>query len=456
MDINTRIKSIVYQKCSLSQKRALLHIENGRNIFITGIPGSGKSFTIMQATKILQANGKNVFITASSSVAADIIEGETFHRWMGLALAEEPYAKLLEHLKKSTELAHKLRTCHVVIIDEAPMLSIKYLKTVDRVLKHIREDTRIFGGIQVIFCGDFSQLTFSDNSNTARFDINSPYAGELLFEHSFWQQFNFVYAELIENHRALDDYDLFKALKNIRYGETTVEDLEYIQKAHGRNWDADLIICPTKEEVYRHNFNRLRTFHAGIVKFKAKNWVENVDLPVIQTVDLALYAPVVLVGTYYLRSHGLPNGITGKVVAIEYPKVTVEFKKKHYVITPVDIKVNSYQTVTQIPLIPFYATTAHKCQGMTIKKKKVFADLTLSFTHSQAYVALSRVTKLEDFSYRGNIRLFQLDTRICRFNKLCYESSISNDIEIPQIYLEPFKKTLTFSQSFLEKMHKHK
>lgn len=48
---------------------------------------------------------------------------------------------------------------------------------------------------------------------------------------------------------------------------------------------------------------------------------------------------------------------------------------------------------TQIPLVPAWAMTVHKSQGMTLNK--VVVDLARSFESGQEYVALSRAISLE-------------------------------------------------------------
>jgi KaiC/GvpD/RAD55 family RecA-like ATPase len=42
----------------------------GHNILITGFPGTGKSFTVIELAKQLKAVGKNVVVTATTGIAA--------------------------------------------------------------------------------------------------------------------------------------------------------------------------------------------------------------------------------------------------------------------------------------------------------------------------------------------------------------------------------------------------
>lgn len=55
---------------------------------------------------------------------------------------------------------------------------------------------------------------------------------------------------------------------------------------------------------------------------------------------------------------------------------------------------------TQIPLMPGWALTMHKCQGMTLSR--VIVDLSRAFEEGQVYVALSRATSLKGLQIVGN------------------------------------------------------
>lgn len=65
-----------------------------------------------------------------------------------LVLNDDKYAKMREGIKK----------CEIIIIDEVSMLSKKDFEQVEIVCRKVKRNSRVFGGIQVIVCGDFYQL----------------------------------------------------------------------------------------------------------------------------------------------------------------------------------------------------------------------------------------------------------------------------------------------------------
>ena len=61
------------------QVSALDAVRKGKNVFVTGGGGVGKSYLVTQIVDELQASGKTVLITASTGKAATLIGGVTCH-----------------------------------------------------------------------------------------------------------------------------------------------------------------------------------------------------------------------------------------------------------------------------------------------------------------------------------------------------------------------------------------
>ncbi|GFW36599.1 ATP-dependent DNA helicase [Trichonephila clavipes] len=69
-------------------------------------------------------------------------------------------------------MAEVLRKCKIIIWDECTMAHKHSLEALDRTLKHIKNNTMLFGGAQLLLSGDFKQTlpviphaTYADEIN---------------------------------------------------------------------------------------------------------------------------------------------------------------------------------------------------------------------------------------------------------------------------------------------------
>ena len=65
------------------QHKALLKARRGKNLFISGGAGTGKSYLLNAIAEDLSALGKAVVIVAPTGIAASHIGGATIHRTFG-------------------------------------------------------------------------------------------------------------------------------------------------------------------------------------------------------------------------------------------------------------------------------------------------------------------------------------------------------------------------------------
>ena len=142
----------------MQQATALKILKSGQNVFLTGSAGSGKTHLLNQYIAYLRAHGVKVAVTASTGIAATHLAGQTIHSWSGLGVKEVITSKDLERIAKKKPVRQRLEQAQVLIIDEISMLSGQNLAGVDQILKHFKGSGEAFGGVQVVFCGDFFQL----------------------------------------------------------------------------------------------------------------------------------------------------------------------------------------------------------------------------------------------------------------------------------------------------------
>src|SRR3989344_7603766 len=71
---------------AMTQETALSILKTGKNIFLTGEPGSGKTHTINRYVAYLKEHGIEPAVTASTGIAATHIGGGTIQSWSGIGV----------------------------------------------------------------------------------------------------------------------------------------------------------------------------------------------------------------------------------------------------------------------------------------------------------------------------------------------------------------------------------
>jgi ATP-dependent DNA helicase PIF1 len=128
-------------------------------IFLDAPGGTGKSFVINTILKKIRSGGKIVLATASSGIAATLLQGgrtlhSTFKIPLDTHLKEQPTCSI----KRGTALAKVIMDAVAIITDEAPMTHKSAYEAVDRTLQDIRGVRQPMGGIPTLLCGDFRQI----------------------------------------------------------------------------------------------------------------------------------------------------------------------------------------------------------------------------------------------------------------------------------------------------------
>ena len=131
---------------------------SGQTFFLSGAGGTGKTFVYRTLCHTLRGMGRIVICVASSGIAALLLPGgRTSHSMLKIpieGLGPESYCSIY----KEDTRAELLRAASLIIWDEVLMQHRFGPEAVSRMLMDLRDDPRPFGGLTVVFGGDFQQI----------------------------------------------------------------------------------------------------------------------------------------------------------------------------------------------------------------------------------------------------------------------------------------------------------
>lgn len=197
---------------------------------VPGCGGTGKSQLIRAITKYFEVTKRLKMLRklAPTSIAAAEIDGLTIHSFLG-ENRKAPRKQRLRNFKPAdAKLEMQWRHVKYLIIDEMSMVGLHLLAKLDRVVKtakHLKPEAP-FGGVNIIFFGDFLQYSpVLDKPLYTNFKI-SPQPTERDIEiqcaQKIMSQINCA-VELVQQMRT-EDTEYMELLNHLRKGQTTMED----------------------------------------------------------------------------------------------------------------------------------------------------------------------------------------------------------------------------------------
>jgi hypothetical protein len=429
----------------MTQAQALEILKTGKNVFVTGPAGSGKTHLINSYIRYLRENLIEAGITASTGIAATHMGGMTIHSWAGIGIAATLTQGDLEAMFEKSYLSKRFEKVKVLIIDEVSMLHHFRFDLVNKVLQNMKGNVKPFGGVQVVLCGDFFQLP----------PVSRPGEPESLFiyKSDSWAEAKFTVCYLSEQFRQKDDDDVLSILNEIRRGDVTETAREYLQSRF--NAKIDLAVEPTR--LFTHNADVDLLNQKELEKLKSDEEVEYFmetkgREALAETLKKSCLAPELLrlkVGARVMCvknnfEEGYVNGTLGIVVSCKEnqdPSIRtasgkiIKIERASWKIEE-DGKVKA--EILQYPLRLAWAITVHKSQGMSLDAVEV--DLSKSFAPGMGYVALSRVRSLDGLTILGmNETALQVHGEVLEFDADLQQLSDEAQSDLEEMTAEALK-----------------
>lgn len=388
----------------MTQEQALTILKSGVNVFLTGEPGAGKTFTINIFRDWLKERGVNYAVTASTGIAATHIGGSTIHSWSGIGVKKKVSYSTANDMHPLAQ--EKIQRAKVLIIDEISMIDAETLDKVDFHLRALKDEDLPFGGLQIVFVGDFFQLPPVTKKDDVHF----------AFEAESWKESNPTICYLSEQHRQSDKVFL-SILEGMRNGTISDEHRSILRSRSEKS----LGVSSSATQLYTHNFDVDMMNDAELDKLPGKpqgfqsssfgypKLVEHLMRNCLSPELLILKQGAIVMFTRNNFDAGYVNGTLGTVTGFtqsEKDPLPIVETKDGRIIVPSraqwvfeeDGLVKA--SFSQIPLKLAWAITVHKSQGMSLDEASI--DLSNTFEYGQGYVAISRVRTLEGLYFKGN------------------------------------------------------
>ena len=461
---------------SREQQIAFDKYVQGHNIFITGPGGAGKSALIKMIHHHAYSRFKDIQVTALTGCAAVLLncKAKTLHSWAGIGLGNGTIEQLVNKIKKNKFAKALWKGTDILVVDEVSMLSLKLFNTLNEIGKAVRGNSKPFGGIQLIFSGDFFQLPPVG-------DKEEPDTQRFCFESDDW---NSVFhrdcqIQLVKIFRQTDE--IYSTILNqIREGKIKRKSNDLLLQYVGRPFAANLVAEPTKLYPTRNKVENINNTKMSALQGEEKEYnikyVKDLEMTKADRtkryeftekdiqVELDFLASNLIcdkemklkIGSQVMciiniqSDTGIEvcNGSQGIVTAfcditcaprVKFNNGIERVMTRH---TWVSDKIPGIG-VSQVPLILAWALTIHKSQGATMDAAEIDVGSGI-FECGQTYVALSRVKSLD------GLYLTSFDAKRIRINKkvkdyyesltLYHESKETNEeVYVPLVIAEPIQ-----------------
>ncbi|KAF5346590.1 hypothetical protein D9758_013445 [Tetrapyrgos nigripes] len=214
---------------------AVSSISDQLKMYVGGMAGTGKTQVLKTLREFFKERdeSRRMIVVAPTGTAAALIQGSTYHSIFGINSSEEG-----EFWKTSlSQICSRLSGVNYVFLDEVSMLSCKDMYKISaKMATALNQPLLPFGGMNMIFSGDFAQLPLAMGGESV--SLYSHIIGSNSSDQQasigkyLWHQVNTVVL-LRKNCRQTgksdQDNTFRQALENMRYKNCTTEDISFLR-----------------------------------------------------------------------------------------------------------------------------------------------------------------------------------------------------------------------------------
>ena len=420
---------------SVEQQIAFAKFKAGNNLFISGPGGVGKSYLIDTMVQYAESSGKKISITALTGCATILlgVKAKTIHSWSGIRFLNTsvPDDDVIKRITRDKFAVARWKQTHILVVDEVSMMPVRMFELLNKLGQIIRRSMKPFGGLQVVFTGDFYQLPPVCPNEEVLFAFESKNWLE-----TFPQENHIELTTFFRQH----DPEFIKILMEVRKGELSqpsIDRLVDLVKKEKPNQETECVtkIYPIRSKVdainkmmferlkeEKHMYRAKRSTNERYYVMSGRELIEIERERILKCEDLSpefskreldsmvtnfniieelelKKGSLVMLTVNIAVENGLCNGTQGIVIgfdAVDDSPIVRFTNRKVSTIRTNGYQNNEYPThaIHQIPLCLAWAITIHKTQGATLEQIEVDIGSSV-FEFGQTYVALSRVKTME-------------------------------------------------------------
>lgn len=224
---------------SIVASHASLHSPQQLKMYLGGKGGTGKSQVLKALIDFFDLNNEKhrILVLAPTGTAAALLKGSTYHSALGIR-SESSFAGN-EHTTIA-QLKSRLEGVDYIFLDEVSMVSCMDMYRISaQMAKICNMYEKPFGGMNIIFAGDFAQLppvnaqSLYSGAVGVHFDSSmTEWSQKNAIGKALWHQITTVVIlrqNMRQSAEGSDESKLRQALSNMRYAACTKEDIDYLE-----------------------------------------------------------------------------------------------------------------------------------------------------------------------------------------------------------------------------------
>lgn len=371
-------------------------LQDGNNVMLHGLGGTGKTFLLRNYIEWCNKNNRNVVVLTPTGIAStNYNQAKTIHSFLKI-----PRGVIVDCNVKKDQL-QSLEDVDAIIIDEISMVRCDLFDLIETIIQ--KAEQRFKKRIQRIYSGDVGQLgCVADGEDCEKLATKYDSINYMFFDAELFPKIEILHIRLDKNRRTYQDESEYAMMLQLLH-EREVASIEYFNQRcvteELRAPEETTVLAGRRNivdeingiEIRKHKQDESFTYLKADVGEEAREEEYPVAFKIPVFIGMRVMTVINKRGATYV------NGTVGTITDLDLDsgrlKIETDDGKTIYVSKErIPSSCNENECIRQYPIVPAYALTIHKSQGLSLDKAIINPDC---FAPGQLYTALSRLRSLE-------------------------------------------------------------